>query len=481
MIVMKFGGSSIQDESAIARAAEIVRERAGEQPIVVVSAFAGITDALVEIWRLATCARVADALELLAAIRQRHLNVLEAVVGRDAEAVIFKTVHSLFDSLAETLRAVQVIGEFSPRTADLVIGSGELLSSRVIAAGFEALGIRVSWLDSRDCIVTDSTHTNALPDCDESAKRLYAYVSPLLQSGRIPVMGGFIGATIDGVPTTLGRGGSDLSASVIGAVLNAERIEIWTDVQGIMTTDPRMCEQAQPIDVISFEEAAELAYFGAKVLHPATLIPAMRKNIPVRVLNSRGPRAGGTCICADAPRSRTTFRAIAAKRGMMAVNVRSPRILGTNGFLRGVFETLERHGSSADLVSTSEVSVSIALQPSPNLSLLLHDLEKLGEIEVEENKAIVCMVGKDIRGRVGIAASVFATIAAAGINVHMISQGASEINVGFVIEDRDVPVALRQLHRVFFEAEAATQVPPLATVARPHWCVDMIPVHAEAR
>ena len=480
MIVMKFGGTSLEDETAIERATQIVSERSCEQSVVVVSALAGVTDALAEMSGLASAGRLRDALGIARTLRRRHLRVLEALVGRDAEATL-AAVNSQFDSLEETLRAIQVLGELTPRTADFVLGAGELLSSRIVAAVFEAQGIAAAWLDSRKCIVTDASHTNALPDCDATAKRLAAQLSPLLLAGQVPVMGGFIAATIDGIPTTLGRGGSDLSASIIGAALNAERIEIWTDVEGIMTTDPRMCQQAMPIDVISFDEAAELAYFGAKVLHPATLTPAIRKNIPVHVLNSRNPKADGTCIRIDAPRSRTTFRAIAAKRGMTVVSVRSPRMLGANGFLRGIFETLERHGSPADLVSTSEVSVSIALQASRDLDLLLRELKKLGEVEVEEHKAIVCLVGKDICGRVGIAASIFATIAAAGINVHMISQGASEINVGFVIEDNDVPEAVRQLHRVFFEAASSTHVDvrPLASVARPHWCVDMISVQGE--
>ena len=239
----------------------------------------------------------------------------------------------------------------------------------------------------------------------------------------------------------------------MGAALKAKRIEIWTDVEGMMTTDPRLCGDARRIDVIGFDEASEMAYFGAKVLHPSTLIPAVRKNIPVYVLNSRRPESRGTCIRARAPRSRTTFRAIAAKAGMKVINVRSPRRLGANGFLRAVFETLERHGCAADLVSTSEVSVSIALSFSQAVDALVGDLKKLGDVEVEDCKAIVCLVGKHIRGQVGIAACVFDTLAAANINVHMISQGASEINIGFVIEERDVPEAVRQLHQRFFEAK----------------------------
>jgi len=286
---------------------------------------------------------------------------------------------------------------------------------------------------------------------------LQARLPTLLLNKKVPVMGGFIAGTAEGVATTLGRGGSDFSAAIIAAALNAKRIEIWTDVEGMMTTDPRLCDRARRIDVIGFDEASEMAYFGAKVLHPATLIPAVSKNIPVYVLNSRQPESRGTCIRARAPRSRTTFRAIAAKAGMKVINVRSPRQLGANGFLRAVFETLERHGCAADLVSTSEVSVSIALSRSQAVTDLLGDLKQFGQVEVEDGKAIICLVGKHIRGQVGIAASVFDTLAAANINVHMISQGASEINIGFVIEERDVPEAVRQLHKRFFEVKSGAK------------------------
>ena len=464
MIVMKFGGTSVQDERAIEQAAHIVRERRCERPIVIVSALAGVTDALLEMAQLAASQRIQDALKALRKLRRRHAVVLRRLVSHQPEGVI-AAASSLFESLEEILRGIAALGELTPRTTDHVLSTGELLSSRIVATAFESLGIDVGWIDSRHCMVTDATHTNAVPLLDQTAEQLRTQLRPLLLAGRVPVMGGFIGATLDRVATTLGRGGSDFSATLVGGALDAKRIEIWTDVEGIMTADPRICPQAQRIDLISFDEAAELAYFGAKVLHPATLIPAIRKNIPVYVLNSRNPKSEGTCIRASAPRSRTTFRAIAAKRGMKVINVRSARMLGANGFLRGVFETFERHGCAADLVSTSEVSVSVALQPCSRLDLLLRDLEKLGEVEVEDDKAIICLVGRDIHGGVGIAASVFQTTAAAGINVHMISQGASEINVGFVIEDADVPEAVRQLHRRFFEVESNVGADALAISA----------------
>ncbi len=362
------------------------------------------------------------------------------------------------------LRGVSALGELTPRTTDNILATGELLSSRIVSAALAARGIDAALVDSRRCIVTDATHNRAVPLFDRTGEQLRSQVKPLLSANQVPVMGGFIGATAEGVPTTLGRGGSDFSAAIIGAALNARRIEIWTDVEGMMTTDPRLCLQAQRIDVIGFDEASELAYFGAKVLHPATLIPAVEKNIPVHVLNSRQPDNKGTCIRARAPRSRTVFRAIAAKNGMKVINVRSPRMLMAHGFLRALFEAFDRHACAADLVSTSEVSVSVALDSSRDVSALVSDLKKLGEVDVEDGKAIICLVGKHIRGQAGIAASVFSTVAAAKVNVHMISQGASEINISFVVEEADVPLVVRRLHQRFFEATAVRRSrEPLAT------------------
>ncbi|MGB7553328.1 MAG: lysine-sensitive aspartokinase 3 [Candidatus Korobacteraceae bacterium] len=452
MIVMKFGGTSVENDVAINRVAGIVGARLEERPVVVVSAMAGVTDSLVAMSGAAASGSLPEALKLLRKIRQRHWSVLSSLVSGPREAVVRQEVQALLDSTQDLLRGISALGELTPRSTDNILAVGELLSSRIVTAALAARGIDAVLIDSRSCIVTDANHTRAIPLFDESSERLRHHVKPVLQAGQLPVMGGFIGATAEGVPTTLGRGGSDFSAAIIGAALSARRIEIWTDVEGMMTTDPRLCPQAQRIDVIGFDEASELAFFGAKVLHPATLIPAVEKNISVHVLNSRRPESRGTCIRARAPRSRTVFRAIAAKSGMRVVNIKSPRMLMAHGFLRAVFEAFDRHACAADLVSTSEVSVSVALDSSRDANALVHDLKKLGEVDVENGKAVICLVGKHIRGRAGIAASVFSTVAAANVNVHMISQGASEINISFVVEEQDVPRAVQRLHQRFFEA-----------------------------
>jgi len=454
MIVMKFGGTSVEDGKAIDRVAQIVSARLDQKPVVVVSAMSRITDSLVAMSRLAAAGSLDEALRLLRQLRQRHLAVLATLVKRKAEGPVRGDFQALFDAMQHLLRGVAALGELSPRTTDSILSFGELLSSRMVTAAFRRRGLDAVLVDSRQTIVTDGAHTRAVPQFHLTNQRLRGALEPLLKAGRVPVMGGFIAATADGVTTTLGRGGSDFSAAIVGAALRARKIEIWTDVEGMMTTDPRLCPDAQRIGVIGFDEASELAYFGAKVLHPATLIPAVEKNIPVYILNSRNLESKGTCIRAHAPRSKTVLRAIAAKRGAKVINVRLPRMLVAHGFLHALFEAFDRHACPADLVSTSEVSVSVTVEGARDLSGLVQDLKRLGNVEVEEKKAIVCLVGENLRGRIGVAADVFSVLAKNGVNVHMISQGASEINISFVIEEGDVPEAVQQLHAHFFSQKA---------------------------
>lgn len=465
MIVMKFGGTSVEDAVAIKGTATIVEARRGHKPVVVVSALAKVTDGLLKLANQASEGALPEALKGLRQLKQRHLSVLSGLAEGKIEAEAKSDIRGHFESMQQVLKGVAALGELSPRTLDNFVSFGELLSSRIVTAAFRSEGIDAVLVDSRQCIVTDDNFTRALPLFEQTNERLREVVKPLVSQGKVPVMAGFLAATEEGIPTTLGRGGSDFSAAIVGAALGASRIEIWTDVEGMMTTDPRICSEAQRIEAIGFDEASELAYFGAKVLHPATLIPAVEKNIPVFVLNSRNPQSKGTCIRARAPKSRTPFRAIAAKKGVKVINVRSPRMLMAHGFLRGLFEIFDRHALSADLVSTSEVSVSIAFDGGRDVSAAVAELKRLGKVEVEEGKAIICLVGENVRGKVGMAASVFAAAARANINLHMISQGASEINISFVVEERDVTEAVRQLHQHFFESrDVVAELVPAAKV-----------------
>ncbi|HZR32069.1 MAG TPA: lysine-sensitive aspartokinase 3 [Terriglobales bacterium] len=448
MLVMKFGGTSVQDAPAIEAAADIVRGRLPEKPVVVVSAMAKVTDSLLAMGQAAGKGQRDLALDLSRQLRERHYTTTGELLGTGLFTKLHAELEAECDSLDELLRGILAVGELTPRTADNVASFGERLSSRIVNAAFSARGIPSRLVDARQCIVTDSTHTRAVPLFDETNDKLRTKVKPLIEAGEVPVMGGFIGATRDGITTTIGRGGSDFSAAIVGTGLGAQRIEIWTDVDGMMTTDPSLCPKARRIKVISFEEAAELAYFGAKVLHPATVLPAVQQGIPVYVLNSRNPKCEGTLITARAPQSRNIFKAIAAKKRITVVDVVSSRMLMAHGFMRAIFEVFDRHRCPVDVVSTSEVSVSLTVDSNEAIPAIAAELAELADVKYEGRKAIVCLVGDNLKSTPGIAAKVFGAIP--DINIHMISQGASEINLTFVIEENDVPEVIRCLHGTFF-------------------------------
>jgi aspartate kinase len=353
-----------------------------------------------------------------------------------------------FNTLDELLKGIAAVGELSPRSSDYVVSYGERLNSKIVTEAYQARGIRSFLVDARQVMITDAQHGRAIPQAGEIEHRAKNLVRPLLDGERVPVMGGFIGATEHGVQTTIGRGGSDFSAALLGCGLDAEAIEIWTDVDGMMTTDPRICPEARRIRVISFEEAAELAYFGAKVLHPATVLPAVQKNIPVFVLNSLNPANEGTLIVGRAPKSKSTFKAIAAKKRITIVEVVAARMLGAHGFLKAIFDVFDRHRCAIDVVSTSEVSVSLTVDSNEAIPAIAADLEKIADVKYAGRNAIVCLVGENIRETPHVAARVFTALG--DINVRMISQGASEINITFVIGEDDVPAAIRRLHQAFF-------------------------------
>lgn len=448
MIVMKFGGTSVEDAKAILRAAEIVKSRTAQRPIVVVSALAKVTDQLLAMARAAGNGDRNTSQRLYRSLQERHYNTANDLLGAAQFAQFRSRLEPYFQSLDELLRGITAVGELTPRTTDLVASYGEVLSSTLVAEAFLLQRLNAASVDSRECIVTDSNFTRAAPQFEETTQRLYSNVKPLLDAGKIPVIGGFIGANKAGVTTTIGRGGSDFSAAIVGAALGAERIEIWTDVDGMMTTDPNLCSDARRIKVISFEEAAELAYFGAKVLHPATVLPAIQKNIPVYILNSRNPSSEGTRISTHAPKCRNFFKAIAAKKRITIVDVAAPRMLLAHGFLKAIFDAFDRHKIPVDVVSTSEVSVSLTLDSNESIPALAADLAELADVKYEGRKAIVCLVGENLREIPGIAAHVFGELQ--DIKIRMISQGASEINLTFVVEEESVPEIVRRLHKKFF-------------------------------
>ncbi|MCI0489660.1 MAG: lysine-sensitive aspartokinase 3 [Blastocatellia bacterium] len=449
MIVMKFGGTSVQDAAAINQAAEIVGGRDARAPVVVVSAMARVTDALLTVAQKAKERRFDELKSSISELRERHIATARELLSTVSEIDgVERGLQELFSDLEGLASSVATLGELTPRSQDAIASFGERLSSLIIAAAFRERGIPAELIDSRAFIISDSNFTAAAPLMPETESRAREALLPIIESGRVAVAQGFIASTLDGVTTTLGRGGSDYSAAIIGAALRAEAIEIWTDVDGLMTADPRAVPEARRIRVISFAEAAELSYFGAKVLHPSTVLPAVEKEIPVHIYNTHNPACEGTLIVNRPRPSRNLIKSIAFKRGVTIVNVASTRMLMAYGFLRAIFEVFDRHQTPVDVVTTSEVSVSMTLDQPERLEAIKRDLSGFGEVTVENNKAIVCVVGDNLKFTPGLAARLFRAIEST--NVNMISQGASEINLTFVIDESDVEEVVRSLHREFF-------------------------------
>jgi aspartate kinase len=447
---MKFGGTSVEDAEAMTRTAGIVRGRRdrGLETVVVVSAMAKVTDLLLSSAAAAGRGDKAGALAIGARLRHRHIDTATALLEAERLDRLQVILHQEFDALDDLLRGISAVGELTPRTNDLVLSFGERLSSRMIAEAFDQHGLQGAHVDARSCIITDAGYGKAVPQEKAIEAKLAEVVLPLIEAGKTPVMGGFIGASSEGITTTLGRGGSDYTAALVGGGMHAGAIEIWTDVNGIMTTDPRICPDALRVKTISFEEAAELAYFGAKVLHPATILPAVQKSIPVWVLNSRNPENEGTKITAMAATCANPFKSIAAKKKLTIIDVVASRMLMSHGYLKAVFDVFDKYKCAIDMVSTSEVSISLTVDSNQQLPEICAELAKIADVKMEGHKALVCLVGEDIRGHNGIAGQVFSAIS--HVNVRMISQGASEINMSFMIDEEDVEEAVRSLHEHFF-------------------------------
>ena len=451
MIVCKFGGTSVGDADAIARTATIIAGRRDRQPVVVVSALGGATNQLLQIAEQAAKGQLIGALRAVEGLRDRHLTQTQRLLAGDAADEVSTELSAMFAELAALAEALRTLGDLTPRSLDAIASLGEQLSSVLVVAAFRAHGLPAEHVDAREVMITDANFTRAEPQTEAIGEAAQRIVMPLVREGKIPVMGGFIGSSQgSGITTTLGRGGSDYSASLIGAALQAEAIEIWTDVDGMLTADPRVVPGARLIERIGFEEASELASFGAKVLHPNTIAPAVMRGIPVWVLNSAKPTGTGTLITFDAPRRSVT--AIAGKSGVTLLKVRSPRMLLTEGFMRTLFDVFGRHKTSVDVVATSEVSVSVTIDDTSSLEALVVDLRALGDVTMERNRGIVSIVGNGLSD--GGAAMATALGAIGDIRVHMLSLSSSGINLTVVVDGEQVSPAMRRLHDAFFPAGA---------------------------
>ena len=464
MIVMKFGGTSVADRAAVERLVSIVRasrqvaiqpEAADWRgPIVVVSALGGVTDRLLGIAAEAGAGDHEGALTNLRVLRERHLEVA-GVVGPEADRRDVETfVNREFDELERVAVALSVLREVTPRWLDALAAAGEILSSRIVAAALSSQNLAASWVDARRVVVTSGDHTAAMPRLADTTAALAAIVNPLLAGRRIPVVGGFVGATSAGVTTTLGRGGSDYSAAIIGACLGATEIQIWTDVDGMLTADPRIVPNPRVVPHLSFDEASELAYFGAKVLHPATIQPAVAENIPVRILNSHRPQDPiGTLITRERPASRQPLTALASKTGVTVVDITSTRMLMAHGFLKRIFDVFETHRTPVDVVTTSEVSVSVTIDDHFRLPQIVLDLTAVAEVTRVDDMAIVCAVGDGLRTDPTFVSQLLEAVG--GVPIHMVSQAAARRNVTLVIRASDLETTLTRVHDRFFNEVTA--------------------------
>lgn len=448
MIVMKFGGTSVEDDAAIRNLVSIVRRALPRRPIVVVSAMARMTNSLLASANRAAEGKTDEAAGMLERIAIHHFQTADALATPDRAPELHQTLKAFFAELSSTLEQIASVGALTPLLSDAIASKGELLCSLIVVEALRADGLDARWVDIRPLMRTDDEFTRAAVDFANTEPRMAETFAAIADNGGVPVTQGFVGSTADGTTTTIGRGGSDYSAAIIGSAVNADEIEIWTDVDGIMTTDPRLVPEATKVEIISFAEAAELAYFGAKVLHPSTLLPAMTKDIPVSVRNSRRPDVSGTTIVKSAPHSDTLVKAIAFKRSITIVNVMSHRMLMAYGFLARLFDVFMKHETAVDMVATSEVGVSMTLDDTRHLPAILADLGELGEVWVESDQALICLVGEGLKFTPGIAARIFTSIVTT--NVSMISHGASAINVSFIVDGSQVDDAVRSLHREFF-------------------------------
>jgi aspartate kinase len=446
VVVMKFGGTSVEDPDAIRRLIDIVGGRPAVRPVIVVSALAGVTDHLAEAGNAAASGHLGSALATVRNIYVRHESVAGDLVYGEPYAAFNRELRTEFQALESLLLDLDACRQLTPQYRDHLLGFGERVSTHLVWAALCEAGFPAAHVDARTCVITDARYGQATPLWDATNRRIQDAIGPLLDSGLVPVVGGFIASTIDGVPTTLGRGGSDFSAAIVGAALYASRIEIWTDVDGIMTTDPKLCSEAQVIPRMSFDEALELAHCGAKVLHPATMAPAMRENIPVHVLNSRNPEGSGTEILAEMQNG-NSVTAIAVKRNIAAVEIESERGLDTE-VLRAVSDIFDQRSCEVDLMTVSPGRMSLLVSSADALSGVAAELRGIAEVKWENHGALVSLVGENIRRQPEIASRVFAAVA--DMDARVVCQGASDRTISFLIEDSKVEDALQRLHRMFF-------------------------------
>ncbi|MDR2618335.1 MAG: aspartate kinase [Treponema sp.] len=443
MIVMKFGGSSVANAERIRHVAGIVKTQLERKPVLVLSAMGDTTDYLLE---AANDAYKQGGVSV-SRIEELHLT---AVKDLNLPDQVRKDIEPLIEELRSLLSGISLIRELTPRTRDYLVSFGERLSVRIAAAYFSTVGINARAFDAWDLgFVSDSGYTAAelVKECWELIPEK---ILPLVENGVLPVVTGFIAKDANNNITTLGRGGSDLSATMIAAACKAEEAQVWKDVDGILTADPRLVPRAKPVEMVTYEAAAELAYFGAQVLHPRAMQPCMKTGTPVLVKNSYNPAAPGTRIVSVLEKKISPIQALTSRKNVTLVDIVSTRMLGQYGFLAEVFSCFAKHGLSVDMVATSEVSVSLTLDAVYDLTALQKDLSRIASVEIKTGKAIVTIIG-NVRRSSEILARAFRICELLGVTVQMVSQGASKVNISFIVDDSEAAEVLKALHGDFFE------------------------------
>jgi aspartate kinase len=453
--VMKFGGTSVEDAPAIRRLIQIVRSRATFSRLVVVSALAKVTDQLISSGKVAGDGQLETANQSLHELRQRHERVARELLNTENYLRVHLELQGDFLALSNLLRTIAGSGQLSPQFQDHLSGFGECLSSRIVSAALRQADEDAVMVDSRSWLVTDSRYTHAAPLWEQTRERVKRLLEPLLVEGQVPVLGGFIGANSDGVPTTLGRGGSDFSATILGAALQAQRIEIWTDVDGVLTADPKLCPDARLIPRMTFEEASELAQCGAKVLHASSLVPAMRENIPVFVLNSSDPANRGTEIVAHV-NSAHGVRSVTAKRNVAAVEIEAAEKLDSR-VLEAVYSAFDRHDCAVDLMECCRSRIWLVVDSTAGLPAIADDLRGVARMEWENHQTLVCLVGENIRRQSGIASRVFATVS--DMDVRLACQSPSGRSIRFLVDESRAEESVQRLHGQFFPPSESRKHP----------------------
>jgi len=448
MKVMKFGGTSVKDATSIKQSISII-EKSNENTFITVSAFATITNSLTDIINFVKIHDTDQALKKIEYIYNVHTTVAKDLC---VTQFVQDYIDTHCDELRQLIPALGLLGQISPKSIDVILSYGEKLSSFIICHAIMKDGHTIAHIDTRQAIKTDSTYNSAVVDFDKTAVAFNVLCSPIFKENDFIIGGGFIASDAYGNTTTLGRGGGDYSAAIAAASLNADILQIWTDVDGIMTFDPRIIKNARNIDTLTYDEAGELAYFGAKVIHPKTIHPAVKKKIPVQIRNTFNPEHSGTTVSDESfADCKKVIKAIALQKDITVINIYSNQMLGAVGFLSKIFNIFDRNNTSVDLISTSEVNISLTIDNTINISPIISELEQFSTVTVSHDKCIISAIGEGIKYTSGVAARLFTVLAKENINVLMVSVGASDVNLGIIVEDKDKVQAVTLLHDEFFK------------------------------